>query len=214
MPPLQTTTTRDALVAEIRREILSGDLAPGTSLTEVGLAGRYEVARPTVRSALQELGRRHLVVSNGGRSPIVPVMTDEDVRDLFFVRRPLELEAVARIVADGRDLGAAEQRLEDLRRLPGDASWGERVETHTAFHIALIDCAGSARLSRVYPGLQEEMQLCLAQLHASYPGSQDLYREHRVLLDAIRSGSREDALAELNLHLDRALGKLSDVQQR
>jgi DNA-binding GntR family transcriptional regulator len=209
--PLQTMTTRDALVAEIRREILSGKLAPGTPLTEVGLAGRYGVARPTVRSALQELVRRHLAISTGGRSLIVPVMTPDDVRDLFFVRKPLELEAVTRIVRDKLPVTRAARCLEDLRRLPTDASWGDRVETHTAFHIGLIDDANSSRLSRLYPGLQEEMQLCLAQLHSSYPGAQDLYEEHRVLLDAVKSGSVRKARAEMESHLERALRNLAMV---
>jgi hypothetical protein len=55
-----------------------------------------------------------------------------------------------------------------LRALPDDASWGERVDAHTAFHIALVDAAGSAQLNRLYPTM---LQLCLAQLHSSYPGA-------------------------------------------
>lgn len=206
---LQTTSTRDALVAEVRKQILSGELSPGTSLTEHGLAARFGVARPTVRSALQVLVGRNLVQQTGGRSLRVPELTEADVRDLFFVRTPLELEAVRVIVESGASLAGAEARLAEMEALPSSASWAERVETHTAFHIALVDSAGSARLSRLYPGLQEEMQLCLAQLHSSYPGAQDLAQEHRVLLDAFVSGDVDRARAEMSAHLDRALRGLT-----
>lgn len=210
---LQTMTTRDALVAEIRKQILSGELAPGEPLTESGLATKFAVARPTVRSALQVLISRHLAHQVGGRSPIVPALTEADVLDLFFVRTPLELEAVRSIVEHDLPLGPAEQSLRELEALPRDASWGDRVDAHTTFHIALIDAAGSPRLSRIYPAVQEEMQLCLAQLHASYPGSQDLAREHRALLEAIQSGNLDQALAEMRAHLDRAVHELTKEGQ-
>jgi DNA-binding GntR family transcriptional regulator len=206
---LQTTTTRDALVAEVRKQILSGELPPGEPLTENGLATKFGVARPTVRSALQVLVSRHLAEQTGGRSPMVPVLTKSDVIDLFFVRTPLELEAVRVIVENGLSPTAAERALRALEVLPDDASWGERVEAHTAFHVALIDAAGSPRLSRIYPPMQEEMQLCLAQLHASYPGPHDLAREHRTLLRAVQSGDVDKAQSEMRDHLQRAIRGLT-----
>ncbi|MCS7479288.1 GntR family transcriptional regulator [Umezawaea endophytica] len=206
---LQTTSTRDALVAEVRKRILSGQLRPGEALTEAGLASAFGVARPTVRSALQVLVSRHLVRSSGGRSLTVPVLTEEDVRDLFFVRTPLELQAVREIVVKGLSLDGAEQRLAAMEALPETAEWGDRVEAHTAFHTALVDAAGSPRLTRLYPAIQEEMQLCLAQLHRWYPGPQDLAVSHRALLEDIRSGDADRACAAMGDHLALALGQLT-----
>jgi DNA-binding GntR family transcriptional regulator len=206
---LQTTNTRDALVAEVRRQILSGVLSPGTPLTEQGLATTFGVARPTVRSALQELVARHLVERSDGRSLRVPVVTSADVRDLFTVRLPLELTAV-RLLA-GRSLDGVWAALSALEELPAGAGWSERVEAHTAFHLALVDAAGSVRLSRIYPPLQEEMQLCLARLRGSYPDPAELAAEHRRLLEAIASGNRASAEAEMRDHLERARSGLLDL---
>ncbi|MCR6482403.1 GntR family transcriptional regulator [Amycolatopsis sp. OK19-0408] len=205
---LQTTTTRDALVAEVRRRILSGELAPGTPLTEQGLATTFEVARPTVRSALQELVARHLVERSAGRSLRVPLLTDDDVRDLFTVRLPLELTAARLITTGGRPLTAVAAALAELEALPPSAGWSERVVAHTAFHLALVEAAGSPRLSRIYPPLQEEMQLCLARLRGSYPDPGELAVEHRRLLEVIASGDGDAAEAELRQHLGRALAGL------
>jgi DNA-binding GntR family transcriptional regulator len=206
---LQTTNTRDALVAEVRRQILSGSLAPGSPLTEQGLATTFGVARPTVRSALQELVARHLVERSDGRSLRVPVLTSADVRDLFTVRLPLELTAV-RLIA-GRSLDGVWAALSALEALPPGAGWSERVEAHTAFHLALVDAAGSVRLSRIYPPLQEEMQLCLARLRGSYPDPAELAAEHRRLLTAIASGDPASAEAEMRDHLERARSGLLDL---
>jgi DNA-binding GntR family transcriptional regulator len=206
---LQTTNTRDALVAEVRRQILSGSLAPGSPLTEQGLATTFGVARPTVRSALQELVARHLVERSDGRSLRVPVLTAADVQDLFTVRLPLELTAV-RLVA-GRSLDGVGAALSALEALPPGAGWSERVEAHTAFHLALVDAAGSVRLSRIYPPLQEEMQLCLARLRGAYPDPAELAAEHRRLLTAIASGDPASAEAEMRDHLERARSGLLDL---
>jgi DNA-binding GntR family transcriptional regulator len=202
---LRTTSTRDALVAEVRTRILSGELRPGEPLTEASLASTFGVARPTVRSALQVLIGRHLVRQSDGRSLTVPMLTEADVRDLFVVRTPLELAAVRLIVHNGLSLDVAERRLAELAALPADTNWADLVEVHTRFHIALIDAVGSPRLSRIYPALQEEMQLCLAQLRAFYPEPHALATEHRELLDAIRSGDVDRACDEMREHLERAV---------
>lgn len=205
---LHTMTTRDALVAEVRKGILSGELAPGEALTESALTARFGVARPTVRSALQVLvglGLAH----QSGRSLVVPVLTEADVEDMFFVRTPLELEAIRVIIERNRPLDDAEQRLAALEALPDNASWADRVEAHTAFHIALVAAAGSPRLNRVYPAMQEEMRLGLAQLSSSYPGPQDLAREHRQLLRAVSSGDLSRAQQAMRDHLGKALSELT-----
>ena len=209
MTSLQTTSTRDALIGEVRKLILSGELAPGASLTETMLASMFGVARPTIRSALQELVARNLAQRTGGRSLVVPVLTEADVRDLFLVRTPLELEAVRVIVESGASLARPERILEKMEALAHDVSWADRVEIHTEFHIALVELAGSPRLNRIYPALQEEMQLCLAQLHTFYPGGADLAAEHRRLLAAIASGEVDTAQTEMRAHLDGAVRHLA-----
>jgi DNA-binding GntR family transcriptional regulator len=162
------------------------------------------VARPTVRSALQELVARHLVERPGGRSLRVPVLGDADVRDLFTARLPLELTATRLIVESGRSPAALSAAAAVMEELPATAGWNERVEAHTAFHLALVDAAGSPRLSRIYPPLQEEMQLCLARLRGSYPDPGELAAEHRRLAEAIASGDPVAAEAEMREHLERA----------
>lgn len=205
MNVLQTTSTRDALVAEVRRRILSGELPPGTPLTEASLASSFGVARPTVRSALQVLVSRRLVQQSDGRSLIVPKLTVADVQDLFLVRTPLELAAVRQIVHNRRSLAEVELRLTAMAELPVDANWADLVEAHTRFHIALIDAAESPRLSRIYPPLQEEMQLCLAQLKASYPEPLALATEHGTLLAAIATGDLDWACDTMQAHLELAV---------
>ncbi|WP_132875080.1 GntR family transcriptional regulator [Tamaricihabitans halophyticus] len=211
--PLRVTSTTDALVAELRGRILGGTLRPGEPLPEIALANSFGVARPTVRSALQELVNRNLLHRPAGKSAMVPVLTVDDVHDLYFVRAPLEFQAVTAIASNGLDTPAARRALAAMEALPADASWADRVQAHTAFHIALVDAAESPRLSRLYPPLQEEMQLCLAQLHSSYPEPGDLAREHRILLDAVTSGEVDTAKKTMHEHLTHAVRQFTSQSQ-
>ncbi|MQA07244.1 MAG: FCD domain-containing protein [Pseudonocardiaceae bacterium] len=210
---LQPLSTTDALVAELRRQILGGQLRPGETLPEINLANTFGVARPTVRSALQTLAGRNLVRRPAGRSASVPVMTEQDMHDLYFVRAPLELQAVTAIAKRNLDVAAARRALADLETLPAGAGWGERVQAHTEFHLALVHAVGSPRLSRLYPPLQEEMQLCLAQLQSSYPEPDDLAVEHRELLDSVTSGDAEAARSVMREHLDHAVRLFTSQSQ-
>jgi hypothetical protein len=101
---------------------------------------------------------------------------------------------------DGGDRGRGHEPVDD-----------NRVVDHRTklFHVTLIECAGSARMDRIYPAIQEEMQLCLAQLSESYPGPGDLAAEHRVLLDAVGSGDVDRAVKAMLEHLERSLQDLS-----
>lgn len=204
MSILQVTSTTDALVAELRAQILGGQLRPGEAIPEIALAQQYGVARPTVRAALQTLVTRGLLVREHGRSARVPVLSVADVDDLYFMRTPLELLAVTTLAERGIDDAAAERMLARLAAMGPQASWAERVQAHTEFHIALVDAVGSPRLSRLYAVVHEEMQLCLAQLQSSYPGPTALLDEHRQLLDAVRSGEPEQARTEMVDHMRRA----------
>ncbi|GAA1660924.1 GntR family transcriptional regulator [Fodinicola feengrottensis] len=204
MSALQVTSTTDALVAELRGQILGGQLRPGEPIPEIALAQRYEVARPTVRAALQTLVNRGLLVREHGRSARVPVLSVADVDDLYFMRTPLELLTVSTLAERGIDAMAADRMLARLAAMGPQASWAQRVQAHTDFHIALVDAVGSPRLSRLYAVVHEEMQLCLAQLQSTYPAPTALIDEHRQLLAAIRSGDPEVARTEMLAHMRRA----------
>lgn len=69
-PPLESRFA--AIAASLRREILSGALAPGAAVpSEAQLSARYGVSRGTVRQALAGLRAEGLITGGRGRSPRV-----------------------------------------------------------------------------------------------------------------------------------------------
>lgn len=209
---LHRVSAVDALVKELRRQILAGELPPGTVLPEIELAQRFHVARPTVRSAVQELVDRGVLRREAGRSARVPVLGEDDVRDVYFARAAIELRAIE-FTTTAQDLAAllepVAEALAGMEEVPADAAWSEMAEADLAFHSALVRATGSERLVRMFEDVLEEVRLCLVQLEARYPQRDELVAEHRGILEAIRAGDPDVARRQMLSHLDSAVRDLT-----
>jgi DNA-binding GntR family transcriptional regulator len=171
-------------------------------LSDVELATAYGVARPTLRAAVQELVHEGLMRREPRRRACVPRLTAEDIRDLFYVRVPLELLAVEAIAGRVSVLGSAIRAVEHFERLGPASSWRDVVDADMRFHTALIAATGSARLQRAYASLQAEIRLARAQFRDETVTM--LADEHRRLLTSIVDGPASEALQAMREHLQRA----------
>jgi DNA-binding GntR family transcriptional regulator len=202
---LAAVSTLDALVASLRTRVLKGEFAPRTVLAEMDIAEAYGVARPTARAAIQRLVSDQVLRREPNRSAHVPQLTDQDVRDLYLVRTPLELMVVAEIVDRGLHPAKAEQAIRRLERLPATVLWADVVDIDRIFHMALVTSIESPRLTRIYESLQAEIRLALLQLGPIYQSAGEVAAEHRHLLSTIVGGPKRRALEAMRKHLTSAV---------
>jgi DNA-binding GntR family transcriptional regulator len=194
-------TVVDGLATSLRQRILSGELKPGVPLSEVEVSQEYGIARPTVRAAVQRLIHEGLLVRQPNRSPVVPIFTPDDVRDIYFARKPLEREVLRVLAERGEAPPGAAAQVAALRALAEDADWSKVVEADLQFHLALLDAVGSPRLKRLFGLLDGEIRLCITQSQP-YEDPFELAEEHQRLLDAIGAGDTKRAIALMDRHLD------------
>jgi DNA-binding GntR family transcriptional regulator len=206
---LNAVSATEAVALALRERILSGDIPPGTRLPELELVSRYEVARPTIREALQLLLHQGLLHRRPNHSACVPELTPAAVEDIFFARLPLELHTVRTLAERGDKVPAARRAVERFQALAEDVHWSEAVEADRAFHLALIDATGSDRLRRVHATLDGEIRLCVAQLRPAWHTPAALAEEHRQVLDGILAGSPDAAEARMREHLEKAVRDLT-----
>jgi DNA-binding GntR family transcriptional regulator len=151
------TTIGDALIAAMRDEILSGDLAPGTRLHQGQLAKRYGTSRIPLRDALARLEQDGLVEIDARRGARVRELTIDDVAEIYDIRQLLEPLAVRLAVAALTD--ASVRRLvylsEAMDAAASDAVAGQQARR--AFYEELYVLSGRSRLTAAIMRLRDEV---------------------------------------------------------
>ena len=189
----------------IRSNIIEGVLPPGSQLNEVELAAAYGVSRGPIREAMQRLIQEGLLRSEPHRGVFVPIMTPEDVDDIYLVRGALETAAVRRIAGTSR-APSAYKTLDKIVRAMESAEkgddWNTVANRDLDFHTALVAAADSPRLERMFTTVISETRLCLGVLSAAYDARGDLVEEHRRISDLIKDDDTEGAVSALQKHFD------------
>jgi DNA-binding GntR family transcriptional regulator len=192
----------------IRSNVIDGVLPPGSQLNEVELAETFGVSRGPVREALQRLIQEGLLLSEPHRGVFVPVMSADDVDDIYLAREALETAAVRRITGTPR-AGSAYKALDKAVRAMEAAEkaddWKTVASRDLDFHTALVAAAESPRLERMFTTVISETRRCLGMLTEAYDRRDDLVEEHRRICDMIRADDTKGAVAVLKKHFDDAV---------
>ena len=195
----------------IRTNIIEGVLRPGSQLNEVELADSFGVSRGPVREALQRLIQEGLLRSEPHRGVFVPVMSAEDIVDIYLAREALETAAVRRITATSRAATAYKALDKSVRGMESAeqaGDWGLVASRDLDFHTTLVAAAGSPRLERMFTTVISETRLCLSALTAADEARGNLTAEHREISEMIRDENTDGAVVSLTKHFDAAVDAL------
>ena len=199
----------EAVTARLRDRILDGEILPEREIiTEADVANYYRVSRPTAKSAIVTLVNDGLLRREANKAAYVPRLSGDDLRDLFLVRIPLELEMVRQVVGLGQIPLAAEAAVHDMARIASDAPASQFVEADLRFHSSLVESVRSPRLSRLYRAIQGEMHMSMVQSKRLL-GPQRITKEHGGILDALRSRDESRAAELMRAHLENARDEIA-----
>lgn len=191
-------------MARLTADILDGSLEAGAHLPEIELSQRFGVSRQSLRAAMSELVHNGLLRREAHRGYRVPVLTQADIHDLWLMREVIESEAIRRLTTAPGRLAAVEAAVSMLESLPNDVPWNRTIDADVDIHREIVRAVGSPRLSHAYQSLNAEFRLGTVPARRWLPQA-EMAREHRELLESIRAGDPDAAVARFLRHLD--LGK-------
>lgn len=212
---LERPTTGDSIAHELTRQILDGTIPAGTRLREVELAQGFGVSRQSLRAGLAQLVHDGLLRRAPHKGVWVPRLTAEELDDVYRVRAMMEAEAARYVTLHPECLETVDAAMDRLDAVPDDAGWGTTMQAHLEFHLALVDAAGSPRLSRAYRQIWSEAWLGLVASRdladAGTPRGQAA--THLELLTVLRAGDADASARAARDHMQVGLvAALQDEQ--
>ncbi|NDJ88025.1 MULTISPECIES: FadR/GntR family transcriptional regulator [Mycolicibacter] len=224
---LQAPKAAELIAAQLRRQIVSGELKEGDALpSESALMDQFGVSRPTLREAIRVLESERIVRvkrgNRGGAYVLVPQSAvagrytgtllqyqGATMADLHEARAQLESACVGvlaqkRTAADLRELDTLLAAGEELRSDP--IAYGEKHELQ--FHRRLVELAGNQTMVVLLDMLFSIVEMQNRSYMKSHPVDESQqaairasHRAHVKVVDLIRAKSSEEAVALWHKHL-------------
>lgn len=198
----------DHAYAQIRGMILSGELAPGTQLSEEALALRCQVSRTPVRDALRRLESDLFVRRSESQRTFVAEWSLDDIEDAFELRAMLESlaasRAALRIGTEGIERLKAHNRAIRKAVTAPEPDIGSFLEHNREFHAIIVDVAGSPRLASMLGRLIEQPVVWRTAQNYDRDNLLRSCNEHDELLAAFTRGDGGWAASIMTGHIRRA----------
>jgi DNA-binding GntR family transcriptional regulator len=202
---------RDGVHEQIRADILSCALLPGSSVYENELAQRYNVSKSPVRDALLRLQEHGLVEVLPRKGYRICPISIADAHDLYEMRVLLEKSSVRRACDEASD----DQLVSlDKFREVDDGDLVHWVMYNRLFHKSIAELSGNTRMAKItcevidqfdrltFVGVSNTKKIASGERFVS---------EHREIIDALQSRDRSKATRLIVKHIQKSRKRLFSV---
>ncbi len=194
----------EQIVEQLREDIFSGRIEEGARLRESELAARFEVSRGPIREAIQQLSWEGIVETDRNKGAMVSSPAPDEITELLIpIRCTLEKYAI-RLFFDQlteEDFQGWDQILKKMKAACKEKDTLLTTEHDLAFHRSLVTRSHSRDLIAIWTSIVARVRRHFRESHSQYKKSIDIYKEHLIVLDALRSGDLNKALAAIEEHI-------------
>lgn len=203
-------TMAEEMAEELRRQILTGELALGAPLPQTQLAAQFGTSTTPVREALRILRRDGLIIGESHQRVVVFRPTLDDLQENSQIR--IVLERLATDLAVPRLTGADFRELRRLLEAMAATSPTDAVNyppLNRQFHMTIYQAANTPRLLTLIEELRNAAVGYLRIFANATPDATGPQREHEAIYDACLAGNPDKASALMAEHLRHTLTTVS-----
>ena len=228
--PIQRSRTYDLVAQRLIELIASSRLGPGSPVpTERELAAAYSVGRSSVREALRILESQGVLAPGPGGALVVAdaprplsrslrlVMTlgPADARDLFELRRILEVEAAGAAAwrRTAAHIGMMRSAVEAMAASLEAGNARAYIDADVRFHLAIAEATGNHLVEACMDAVRDVLHDALSAVFEVPLSAARAVDEHRGILDAIDARDVDRAQAAMRAHIDRVQSDLAGGAQ-
>ncbi|MGV8858756.1 GntR family transcriptional regulator [Rhodoglobus sp.] len=199
----------DRAYQALRDDIVEWRLSPGTILGEVEQAARLGVSRTPLREALSRLITDGLVASQSGRGLVVTDVSVDNIRELFDVRKALEVKAMrlAALHHTGSIFADLEREFDEVPALLArdDSDRSAYFDLVRRFDAAVDDAVENDYLTGALNSLRTHLVRVRRLAKDNPERLTAAAREHLLIVQAIVARDPELAAHATHVHLHHAL---------
>jgi DNA-binding GntR family transcriptional regulator len=188
----------------LRRNIVSGELAPGSRIVELDIAAQMGTSQGPVREALQRLEREGLVQRQAHSATFVTALELDEMYELFSIRSVIEGFAIRHTVECITDEQCDQlAHLADLMREEGQRGDMLGLTNYDMeFHRLICKWSGNATLLRAWDPLYSQIQRFVVRTHRDYLATvTDIANTHDPILAALRRRDVEQVTPLIQEHI-------------
>lgn len=190
---------------ELKRQILIGEIPPGTRMMEVELAEEMGVSRTPVREAIRKLEKEGLVTIEPRKGAYASNISTKDMIDVLEVRQGLEGMAAAivsgRITEDQK--AELSKVIESYKVAVESENIEEIIKYDELFHSLIVSYSGNKTLVQIFSTVQELALRFRYIYYDDFNRYERMPMEHQNIEEAIMSGDAENARIAADEHVSR-----------
>ena len=196
---------REIVYEELKMQILTGRIEPGTRMMEIELAEEMGVSRTPIREAIRKLEKEGLVTIEPRKGAYASDVSTEDMVEILEVRQIME--GLAAELAASR---VQEVQLDQLREAEerynaavasGDTE--QMIKYDSQFHKMIVEASNNKTLMQLIEPLQEMALRFRYLYYHDLNRAMNMPHEHDEIIDAIAIGDQEQAKLAASMHIKR-----------
>lgn len=183
-------------------DIREGQFHPGERIKEASIAKRLGISRTPVREAIRRLQSEGRVTIEPQRGAVVAELNRLEVSELYLLRQQLEGIA-ARFAAQHASDMEIEQMETILERVHGENADKRTLnQGNWDLHHAIFYAAKNRYLLKAFNAISDDLALLRGARYIPEDRPEELYHEHKAIVDAIRSRDPEGAERAAKDHIE------------
>ena len=176
----------DRIHSELRRQIISRDIPPGTRLSENVLSKKWKVSRTPIREVLRRLESEELVTSHRFKGFMVNQITLEDIEQLYPIRISLEglagRLATPIISGDLKKLEFVETLCKHMEKLRRKGDIEAYISVNNEFHSCIWRSCGNRWLIKILENLSSHVDRFIVKaLHVPHRMERSMHEHWEIL---------------------------------
>jgi DNA-binding GntR family transcriptional regulator len=197
-------TQKQKIIDQLKTEILSLDLKPGTIISEASLTERFHLSRTPIRDILKQLSLEGYINIYPQRGSLVSYIDLESVENIIYLRNTLEKEIASDLCGQLSLKGQHSLKqilLEQKKCITEDKAFNNFMPLDDAFHQTLFDLAGRSFLWEIIQQFNVDY-MRYRKLHMLKESKLlEIYKEHENLLKLLLQGDTKSIKTLLDHHI-------------